>query len=280
MAKPGRPTKMVHEYLTEHSNPKARIGHDAYRKCPAQAFLSYVIEAKDAIDLCIRQLPKKQDGNYTQASQDALHHLSSSMLPTVMGHFETYLRFLFAGTFDNSDLFSEPLNDSFLKQCGLITSGSMSLIPNTVLAHRGKEIQSIGLLLADNMNGWHNPDKVNRYFKAFGINNEFFNHTQKAEIEILWQLRHSIVHTGGTISIVDSHKIKALSSCGNSTIAFENRFIIELCKRFHLLVKDVGDRHWKALQTMFTTSAPDKRSKKNSEYFEVKSSYPSFFKTT
>jgi len=53
----GRPEKEFQEYLRKATN--SHVSSNDYFVTPATTFLKYTIEAKSAIDLCIRQFPKK-----------------------------------------------------------------------------------------------------------------------------------------------------------------------------------------------------------------------------
>lgn len=64
--------------------------------------MKYFVEAKSAINLCMRHFPKNKDKNYQKDALDSLQHLVVASLPAIMGHFETYQRYLFAGMFDLS----------------------------------------------------------------------------------------------------------------------------------------------------------------------------------
>jgi hypothetical protein len=109
----GRPQKEFHEYLTTPS--ATHIGHEDYLAAPATAFLKYTVEAKCAVDLCIRQFPKKNNGNYTKDAADSLQYLVSAMVPSLMGHYETFQRYLFAGMFDRSVYLQSFDTEDFLK---------------------------------------------------------------------------------------------------------------------------------------------------------------------
>jgi len=69
-----------------------------------------------------------------------------------------------------------------------------------------------------------------------------------------WQLRHSIVHTGGTITLPDAQKIKLLSSFGGHTITFQDQFIISLCRKISEIVKNSTKRIEKAFKDSLATS--------------------------
>jgi len=83
----GRAVKEFEKYLIDGSD--CHVGHDEYIFSPATAFLRYLVEAKSAIDHCVRNLAKKSNGDFTKASEDAIQHLLVASLPAIMGHFET-----------------------------------------------------------------------------------------------------------------------------------------------------------------------------------------------
>ena len=64
-----RPSREFHEYLTDGSS--AHVSHQDYLTAPGTAFLKYTVEAKSAIDLCIRKFPKK---NNTDTDEDGYIH--------------------------------------------------------------------------------------------------------------------------------------------------------------------------------------------------------------
>jgi len=230
----GKPKKEFHQYLTEGQRG-AHVSHDEYLKSPATAFLRHTIEAKSAIDLCSRKFPKNSDGSYSKASLDSLQHLTVAVLPTIMGHFETYQRYLFGGIFDRSiQIEGFDIEDFFKKlnkQC------NVSIDPIRLAAYRGLGASSIGSLLADSLLSWHNPEKVNAYFNCFNISNQFYSNDAANQLKVLWQLRHSIVHTGGTLTLADAQKVDTLNDKGDKQIVFENQFIFEVARKLHPIVK-------------------------------------------
>lgn len=235
---PGRPIKEFESYLVDGG--ASHVDHNQYVLCPASAFLKYTLEAKSAVDLCIRHFPKNNNQSYSKASQDSLEHLVSAMLPAVLGHFETYQRYLFAGIFDRSVHLTKFDVAGFFKKLEKVTSCSIDL--TRLAAHRGLGAKSIGLLLADSVSGWHNPKTVNAIFDAFGLSFQLFSNDDSKRLLVLWQLRHSLVHTGGTITLADAQKVSALSSHGNRTIVFDKQFIFEVSRKLHLLIKNATNR--------------------------------------
>jgi hypothetical protein len=263
---PGRSPKEFQEYLVNPTD--AHVGHNSYIESPATAFLKYTVEAKDAINHCVKKFPRLGNGSFGKDSRDSLQYLVVATLPAIMGHFETYQRYLFAGAFDYS-IYLRGFNvDSFFKSLG--KDFTIDLV--RLSAYRGDGISSIGALLADNLQGWQNPFTVNQYFKAFGCGHDFYSEDARKQIIVLWQLRHSIVHTGGTLTLADSQKIDALRTYGDKTIAFENTFIFEVSRKFHPIVKQATTTFGSDFCHRLIDSTPELIRRKIETLFEVKSS--------
>lgn len=209
---------------------------DAYLKCPAEAFLLYVCDAYDAFHHCENKFTRKANGEFNKDSEDSLRILSCSTLGSLMGHFETYQKSLLAGLVEISALFPDFDADAFTKHFGKHCGGDISIQANRVLSLRGAKTQ-IGYVIADALSGWHNPRRVTAFFKALGVKKDVFTSDQTSDLEVLWQLRHSVVHTGAWLSIPDSQKIKRLSSYGNKPIVFEHAFINAICRKLHKIAK-------------------------------------------
>jgi hypothetical protein len=238
MARKGRPTKEFHEYLIEPSN--SHILHDDYMRSPATAFLSYAVDAKDAIHNCHKYFKMNKNHQYNRQSLSSLQHISAALLPTIMGHFETYQKYLFAGVFEYSIFFKQfNLKTAFNKLDALC---KFSIDPIRVSGYRGISTQ-VGLLLADNLKDWHNPKKVNQYFQEFfSFRQQMFGNDDIRRLNTLWQLRHSIVHTGCTITFPDAQKNNDLANFGNKAIVFDTNFIIQVSRKMHPIVRDATRR--------------------------------------
>lgn len=264
----GRPPKEFQEYLTDPG--QAHVSHQDYISSPATAFLKYTIEAKSSIDLCVNNFPKKIDGTYTKASVDSLQHLVAAMLPAVMGHFETFERHLFAGIFDRSVYLNNFDIDKFFRKLSKTTD--VIFDPIRLAAHRRIGASSIGILLADSLVGWHDPGKVNSLFDAFDLGRQFFSNAHCDRLRVLWQLRHSIVHTGGTLTLPDAQKVKALSGSGDQNVVFEKNFIYEVARKLHPLVKEATDGLGAAFKGRLTNALDADVVNDIDRFFEVKSS--------
>lgn len=215
----------------------AQVGHEDYAASPGTALLKYLVEAKDSVSLCVRYFRTKSDGTWTKNSNDSLQHIVTAMLPAIMGHFETYQRYLFAGMFDRSIHLRGFDMDAFVSRLSNgKNAGRVSIDPRRLGAHRGLGVDSVGLMLGDALPGWHDPSTVNTYFDAFGLQRKFLHAHVIPEIMQLWQLRHSVVHTGGTLTLADAQKVPSLSHLGRRRLAFQSTFISELARRLHPIV--------------------------------------------
>ena len=270
----GRPSKEFHQYLI--GSRASHISHDEYNMSPATAFLRYCVEAKSAIDLCIRHFPKNQNDEYTKDSSDSLQHLVIASLPTIMGHFETYQRALFAGMFDMSVYWQKFDVEKFFKDLAKESTVSIDLV--RLSAYRGIGSKSIGTLLADSITGWHDPKKANGYFSAFGLKFTAFGNDEIEKLRVLWQLRHSIVHTGGTLTLSDAQKVLNLSAHAGKQIAFENNFMFEVARKLHPIVKQTTTGLGKAFKQRLLPTTSEAEKEKINRFFEVKSSVSSWLR--
>lgn len=264
----GRPVKEFEKYLTDGAD--CHVGHDEYVASPATAFLRYLVEAKSAIDLCVRNLPRKGNGDFTQASEDSIHYLIVASLPGVMGHFETYQRYLFAGMFDLSVHLEKFDTGAFFK--ALAKETNIELDWGRLAAHRASGAGSVGALLADSMSGWHSPEQVNKYFGCFRVNFKPFGNNERGRLKTLWQLRHSIVHTGGTLTLADAQKVSALEGLGDRKIAFENNFIFEIARKLHPLIKASTEGLGNGFKERLVAGIAADDMARIDKFFEVKSS--------
>ncbi|EMR13864.1 hypothetical protein MPL1_03003 [Methylophaga lonarensis MPL] len=264
----GRPRKEFQEYLTESTS--SHVSHADYLESPASAFLKHSVEAKSAIDLCIRHFPKNQNETYKKDAIDSLQHLVVAVLPTVMGHFETYQRYLFAGTFDLSVFLANFDVDDFFKKLSKETN--IQIDWPRLAAHRASGASSVGTLLSDSMSGWHDPERVNKYFGCFGLPYQLFTNDDKERLLTLWQLRHSIVHTGGTLTLADAQKVASLNTFGGRNISFENNFIFEVSRKLHPLVQASTNGFGSAFIGRLIGSTTEEDRQKIDKFFEVKSS--------
>ncbi len=267
-----RPVKEFHEYIVEDTD--SHVTHDDYVESPATAFLGYTCEAKDAVNYCINNFKTKRDDSLHSDAKDSLQHILTAFLPAVMSHFETYQRYLFAGVFENSNLLDDFDSDYFIRN--IKKKHGVEIDPDQLLAYRGIDT-SVGVLLADNMPGWHDPAKVNKYFKAFGFETCFFSNVQRDRLETLWQLRHSIVHTGGTITLSDAQKVEELQEFGDEPIVFDDNFIFEVSRKMHPLIQNATKRIEDCFRDRMDSNLDSEAEERIDQLFEVKSSVQSWF---
>lgn len=263
----GRRVKEFQEYLTAPTH--AHVGHDAYIKAPAAAFLEYAVEAKSTVDMCSRNLPTKNDGGFTSNSLDTLQNVLSAVLPSVMGHFETFQRYMFAGIFDRTVHLSGFSPEKFFKKL----NGNRDVTVDVVrlAAHRNLGVSSVGILVADSLRGWHDPETVNRHFSAYFPQTTVFSNDSCEKLNVLWQLRHSIVHSGGTLMLPDAQKVRSLESIGETQIAFEKNFIFEVARKLHPIVKDATQALEQAFRNDILQNRTPLQLDDIDKFFEVKS---------
>lgn len=132
--------------------------------------------------------------------------------------------------------------------------------------------------MADSLNSWHNPAKVKQYFQCFPIKYNLFSNDSIKKLAVLWQLRHSIVHTGGTLTQADSQKVEKLHKFGNKQIVFENNFIFEVSRKIHPIVKTATEGIGQAFKDKLANNVPAEKQKQIDTFFEVKSSVPVWLK--
>jgi hypothetical protein len=214
---------------------------DDYLACPAGTFLTNVCDLHDSFVHCLNKFTKKADGGYNKDSEHSLRHISVAILSTSMGHFETFQKSLFAGLVEKSILFPAFDIEKFLKHFDKHGGGEVSLSVARLLAFRTINAP-VGFVIADSLTSWHNPARVNTYFKAFGCKQDCYGADEASDLDVLWQLRHSIVHTGAWLTQPDAQKLKRLSGFGNKPIAFDSAFVAAVCRRFHKIVKACNGR--------------------------------------
>lgn len=263
----GRKVKEFEEYLVESG--QAQVDHDQYTICPATAFLRYCVEAKDAVDHCSRHFPSKSNGDYKKASQDSLEHIVVAMVPAIMGHFETYQRHLFAGVFDRSVYLEKFDTQDFFRRLAKTTN--IEIDHSLLAAHRLSGANSVGLILSDSMSGWHSPEMVNKFFDAFGFKTQFFSTEDCRRLKVLWQLRHSIAHTGGTLTLPDAQKVRELEDFGGLSIVFEKNFVFEVARKLHPMVRDANRRIKDAFEKRMLSTVTKGEKREVADFFDVHS---------
>lgn len=268
-----RNKKNFEEYLlSEDKQSQKYVNQSSYLKSPASAFLKYTVEAKDAVNMCINHFPKKANEiDYTQASVDSLRYLVVALLPAIMGHFETFEKTLFAGMYENSVFVKNFDLRKFQKKLTDAAERTITIDLSTLSPYRNTSDFSVGIMLADSLKNWSSPETVNKYFKCF-LNYDLFGQEEIKQLLVLWQLRHSIVHNGGTITRADAQKVATLKGFPNQNILLDNNFIYEVSRKMHSIVKiatcGIGAKY---IADLNPNISPDEL-EKIKVFFEVRSS--------
>jgi hypothetical protein len=200
---------------------------------PPINFLAESVHVMETVQFCEYQF--SHEGDLSANVEQMLWDIAASSFVLLMSHFEIFQRELFADivriiSYDN------PSNDDAALAKRLEKVGC-KLDIERVLAQR-YEPKNGGQLIADSMPGWHSPERVNGYFGVLLSQSQFFSRTRCADLTLLWQLRHSIVHTGGWLSREDAAKVRALEFWGDKPILFKSSFIEEVVRQFHEIVED------------------------------------------
>jgi hypothetical protein len=227
--------KKLEAYLVA-SDAAHRTSLDSYATCPGKTFLSYVCDAHDAFVHCENKFTTKQDGTYNKDSEESLRHISCALLGTIMGHFETFQKTLFAGLLERTGYLPAFDTEHFFKGLKKVTDRDVSISPARLMAFR-KLNAPVGLVLADSLNSWHDPVRVGSYVRAILPASNCFDSSAVEDLSVLWQLRHSIVHTGAWLTFPDAQKVLPLSTWGGKAIIFEHTFVNAVARRFHLIVQ-------------------------------------------
>lgn len=200
---------------------------------PATTFLKEVTHVCDSINQCSRSFSRKKDGTFTADSADAFQRLSMSAFALLLSHFETYQREQFAILINTLD-YMDTVDDVELAK--RLAKAGCELSLQRILTGRG-DPREPGQIIADSLPGWHNPERVNSYFRAILPTVNLFSNEVVSELELMWQLRHSIVHTGGVITREDAIKVSALRMFRDRRLRFTEGFVPAVGRRFHIIVQ-------------------------------------------
>src|SRR5690625_4854065 len=158
-----RPVKEFHSYIQAPIAEVVRLSE--YETSPACAFLKFTLEAKDAVEYCKNHFPRQKGPPkyHFPAAKGNIEHIISAFLPTVMGHLETFQRYLFAGLFEATALIPTFDIEEFFRKLKKDVR-EVALDPVRIAAYRGQSAQ-VGLIVADSLKSWHNPRIVNSYIR-------------------------------------------------------------------------------------------------------------------
>jgi hypothetical protein len=222
-----------------------------------------------------RRFQRRKDGALNKDSQDSIYRLGAAAFSSMMSHFETYERSLFAGVVDATRF----MPDFKIEDCGkrLSQDSQLSLDVNRLFAYRGRAAP-IGQLIADSLGSWHNPLRVNGHFRAIVPDFQFLGGAESEELIILWQLRHSIVHTGNWLTHADAQKVRTLVKVGDRPILLNENFVEAVARRLHGIVgRSTEALGKKVLAKVSGAAAGDEKALK--VLFEVSSPRKSWLKT-
>lgn len=261
-----KPSKAFREYLDSVAEPK--LSYSDYSDRPATTFLTHVVEICDSFNHCLRHFPKTKGGEFAKSSRDSLYTVSAVSLAAIMSHLETFQRLLFAGLLEHS----RHLQQFQIKICAeRITKWLNNQYDvERLLAFRGQEMTT-GHIICELLPGWHNPTRVNEYVKMLVNSVEFYSKRDVAELKELWQFRHSIVHTGGWLTIGDAQKVDTIAHLSSKPLLFAPTFIVAVGRRFHRIVS----RAMSHLEVQFRknqkVNVSVREARELSRFFKVKS---------
>jgi hypothetical protein len=269
--KAGAPQKKPEDYLVAGASNAVSL--QTYLQSPGSAFLFQLVEAKNTLDYCLRLFPKvKNSKKLTDEATDNLRQVTGPLFSSIMGHFETFQKCLFAGTLEVTRLLQNWDAEVGLKCLG----DKLNPSPSRMLAYRGLGAQ-VGIVFADALPGWHGPEGVNRYFKAFDNTVDIFSSDEKANLDVLWQLRHTLVHTGGWLTLPDAQKVVRLRGHGDQSVRFDENFMLWLTRLFHRLVRDSVGRLDGKLRPRLQPGLPAADQSTFNELMKCRSPAPSYF---
>lgn len=275
------PNKNFQDYIIENENGLATLSD--YAISPAVAFLKYVCWAKDAAKMTLNKFRsnKRNKRLYTKDAEDSIHIINAGLLAAIMGNFETFQKYLFASMFDYSIYLNNFNVESFIKKCKKATKASdgttFEMDFARFSAYRDTPV-AVGIILSNQLKNWQAPTIVNDYFKAFALKDsqgralEIYSNTTKEQLSVLWQMRHSIVHTASTITIPDSQKIPSLRAFGGKMITLDFQFISEVARKMHPIIKDATNHMSEVFKNNLKAETSTEVRQKIDKLFLVKSS--------
>lgn len=267
--------KQFYEYIT--LSGKSTVTLDNYKESPATAFLKFVINAKNASNQCIRTFKAPRRKKYTTQSLSNIQIINAGLLASIMGNFETFQKYLFAQAFECSIYLNKFNVKAFIKDIEENLKHDINIDVERFSAYRDNPT-AVGLILADSLKNWQAPTVVNKYFSAFRLKDNtgkarcFYSNDTEKSLAILWQMRHSIVHTASTITIPDSQKIEQLNSFAGKEIVLDPQFITQVARKFHPLIKACVENLKMVYIPNIKQGLPLSVSNRISKLFEVKSS--------
>ncbi len=256
-------TLSVLDYLTDPVTD--RVSYDDFLTRPFHAFLRQSVHLADAFNSCLRHFPKKpvRKDEYTKDSIHSMQEIATPLLASLMSNLELLQRSVYAKLFDLSSHIPDFDTTKLLKN---LRSADVDVGIHHVVGYRGAPAAA-GNIVANALSGWHDPRKVNQYFKALLNIGPFYPDEVHDELGVLWQMRHSIVHTGGTLTAPDSQKLLPLVQYGERAVVFRHQFILAVVVRFHKILKGVRDNFYPKVTARFKTRYRDSVKRQIDELF-------------
>lgn len=213
-----------------HADKGDAVTPSDYIQSPAKAFLTHASHLADGLNMCERKFQKKKDGTFHKDADDSIHRLCTATFGSLMSQFETFQKYLFAGMFEWSraipTLKVKHLQDRLKTQIEIKNAAS----------YRGQSAV-IGVLVANSLNSWHDPAVVNGYLKAFVPGNDLYDNEAQSTLRVLWQVRHTVVHTSGWLSASDAHKVDGLASLADKPLVLGVPFVRSSIQWMHRYLK-------------------------------------------
>ena len=260
------------EYIEEPVND--RIVYEDFIQKPFYAFLVQSVHLSDSFNSCLRHFPRKpvKQDEYTKDSIHSMQEIASPILVSLMSNLELMQRSVFSCLFDLTCSIPGYSIDSLAKNLREI---DVKLGIKVIVGYRGTK-EAAGSIVASALTGWHNPEQVNRYFKILLNIHPFYSDEICKEIKLLWQLRHCIVHTGGTITVPDSQKIPDLVTQGGNAVVFRHQFVNAIVRRFHKLLSEVRNSFYPRVIGRFGEGYRDSTAERIDTLFFIDSPRKSF----
>lgn len=250
-----------------------RVDHEHFLSEPFTSFLREAVHLSDAFSHCRRHFPKKKSGDYTKDSLHSLQEIASPILAGLLSNLELFQRSVYAGLFDLTHRIPGFSSKGLIKG---LKEAEVSVTINNVIGYRGIKAAA-GDIVADALTGWHDPTKVNGYFKGLLNIEPFYDKKQCDELSVLWQLRHGIVHTGGTLTPPDSQKVSQLNEYANRPIVFRPQMVEGIVIWFHKLLKAVNETFYPKVKGRFKSGYVGDVKTALDELFRLDSPRKSYF---
>jgi len=162
----------------------------------------------------------------------------SSLYSYTMGQFELYIRRQFTEVLNTSIFFQS--YDSTIIAERLRKVGCAPTI-ESILVDSSNEWEP-GWLISEALPGWHDPEKINQYFRVLFPDFCLYSNEQSERIRVMWQIRHSIVHTGGLVTRFDARKHRLLHRLGDKKLHLSDTSIDSLTFWLNEIVVDSTER--------------------------------------